>query len=188
MGPLVQTVWYVPYVQRHYDSETYVVLDGYGNADEQSVRRAKTLMLSPMLYRAPKMFCFQMNLTGHLENDVTICEAVADTRMVSSTVNLSLHNSNDVVVVGDDTDVAIMLLYHRSEECGNIIFYQKTTAKRVECRIGTSSVCSYNDLFIFGKGKSTLLNELKSISITMNDATHVKLLMLQNMCWNGAWW
>ena len=119
-----------------------------------------------------------------------ICEANADTKIVSTALNLAMCNSEDVVIVANDTDIAMMLLYHWSKECDNMIFYQEREQKgwnmsSISQKLG--DLREHHLLFVhawsgcntvsttFGKGKATFLNQLKKseklkdISIEMND-------------------
>ena len=58
------------------------------------------------------------------------CDADADTKIVSTALKLAILNEGrDVVFVADDTDIAVMILYHWKEELGDIIFYQERQQK-----------------------------------------------------------
>ena len=93
-----------------------------------------------------------------------------------------------VVVVADDTDIVIMLLYHWKKEMGDLIFFQerlnhgwsmKSAALRLDVErehlfVHAMSGCDTTSA-PFGKGKASFLNlvkkseELKEISDTMSD-------------------
>ena len=52
------------------------------------------------------------------------------TMIVSTALKLAvLDGDKDVMVVANDTDIAIVLLYHWTEEQKNIIFYQERQQK-----------------------------------------------------------
>ena len=121
-----------------------------------------------------------------------ICKSDADTTTVAMTLNEAKSNTqNDVVTVAaDDTDVAMMLLYHWKEQHGNVYFFQEKSNKAWNMKI----ICKRWDFirehifFVhafsgcdtisapFGKGKNNLLslvskNEtLQAVSDTISDA------------------
>ena len=53
------------------------------------------------------------------------CKGDADTKIVSTSIQLAKEKDVLVVVVADDTDIAVMLLYHWNESIQNIYFHQE---------------------------------------------------------------
>ena len=53
------------------------------------------------------------------------CKGDADTMIVSTSLQLAKDKDVPVVVVADDTDVAVMLLYHWNESMQDIYFHQE---------------------------------------------------------------
>ena len=102
-----------------------------------------------------------------------------------------MDEAHDVVGVADDTDIAVMLLYHWREELGDIIFYPERKQKGWSIKQAAKRIVDLREhvLFVhawsgcdtvsapYGKGKPSFLSqvtkneELKDVSITvMNDA------------------
>ena len=127
-----------------------------------------------------------------LEQDgqtVKICTGDADTTIVSTALHEAESNVNTVVTVADDTDIAMLLIYHWQDRYGDVIFFQE----KVNRGWNMKYVCNQWDsirehiLFVhafsgcdttsapFGKGKSSFLsliskNEtLQQISYTMSN-------------------
>ena len=61
--------------------------------------------------------------------NVINCAGEADTAIVETTISQVTAPSDPVVVVTDDTDSAIMLLYYWKESMADIIFYQERLHK-----------------------------------------------------------
>lgn len=98
-------------------------------------------------------------------------------------------SSDPVVVVADDTDIAIMLLYHWKDGMAEIIFYPERLHKGWSMKSIVPNIEKVKEhlLFIhawsgcdtvsapFGKGKTSFFqmceksDELKDISISMSD-------------------
>ena len=57
------------------------------------------------------------------------CKGDADTKIVSTFIQLAKEKDVLVVVVADDTDIAVMLLYHWNESIQNIYFHQEKGEK-----------------------------------------------------------
>ena len=65
-------------------------------------------------------------ISRFLKNDhqnVITCNGDADITIVETAINQATLSSNPVMVVADDTDIAIMLLYHWKDCMVDIIFY-----------------------------------------------------------------
>ena len=82
--------------------------------------------------------------------------------------------------MADDTDIAVMLLYHWKEELGDIIFFQERQQKGSSIKQAAERHCDTVSASC-GKGKPSFLKqvnkneELKDVSITiMNDAWAVQ--------------
>ena len=124
---------YVSYV-RHLYNTTTIVFDGYNNpastktnahARRSSVRCQDIVINeSNVFYSSQEKFLSNENnktsfitlISKYLEEDdqaVIKCDGDADTSIVSAAIRLaSPKTDNPVIVVADDTDIAIMLLYH----------------------------------------------------------------------------
>ena len=131
-------------------------------------------------------------ISRFLKNDhqnVINCNGDADTTIVETAINQATLSSNHVVVVADDTDIAIMLLYHWKDCIVDIIFYPQRLQKGWSVKSITPFLTTIKEhlLFIhawsgcdtvsapFGKGKASFLQlcekseELKDISTSMTD-------------------
>ena len=117
------------------------------------------------------------------------CKGDADTKIVSATLDLAEKHDKDVVVVEDDTDIGVMLIFHWKESNGNIIFYQQRLDKAWYIKKSCKLIKSLRKLVLFvhtfsgcdtisapfGKGKASVWNMLKKsdklreISEIMND-------------------
>ena len=60
----------------------------------------------------------KLTINGH---HVYVCNGDADTKIVSTALDAS--KEKQVMVVADDTDVAVMLIYHWNEELSDIYFH-----------------------------------------------------------------
>ena len=207
---------YISYVRRHYGRATIVkiVFDGYDdpmsiNATEHLRRSSKgssqNIIVKPeneVPYAKERFLSNNHNksqLIGLLKNafvadghTVTVCKGDADAIIVKEALD-SVANGN-VVVVADDTDVAVMLLYHWKENQSDIFLLQETlgkcwsindTSKRIEdikehlLFIHAWSGCDSTSS-VFGKGKPSFLNLvrkselLQCASRTMTDTGFIK--------------
>ena len=130
-------------------------------------------------------------LESKLEQDgqtVKICQG-ADTTIVSTTLEQAEMSEKSVITVADDTDVAMMLLYHWQERHGEIIFFQEKGNKGWKMNDISHECDSFREhiLFIhafsgcdtssapFGRGKNSFLTlvmknkTMQIVSDTMND-------------------
>ena len=200
---------YVNYVRKHYGKAT-VVFYGYEGVSTKSCehkRRAGNGARCPDIeivesnkvqFPQERFLSNESNkdqiiklISTFLRDDsqtVINCTDDADTAIVSTALGYCTGES-PVVVVADDTDIVIMLLYHWRKGMGDPIFFQERSNRGWNMK----SVCPKLDvdkehlLFIhamsgcdttsapFGKGKASFLNlikkseELKEISDTMSD-------------------
>eukprot|EP00794_Sanderia_malayensis_P012470 gene12470-13758_t len=200
---------YVAYIRKHYGKAT-VVFDGYQELSTKSCehkRRAGNgarcpdieIIESNKIHFPQERFLSNEGnkdqiiklISTFLRDDsqtVINCVGDADTKIVSTALDFCT-GRYPVVVVADDTDIVIMLLYHWQSEMGDPIFFQQ----RMNCAWNMKSAALRLDverehfLFIhamsgcdttsapFGKGKSSFLNlvqkseELREISDTMNN-------------------
>ena len=120
---------------------------------------------------------------------VKICKGDADTVIVSTTIEKAELNSTFVVTVADDTDVAMMLIYHWQERHGDIVFFQERENRGWKIKDVCRECDSFREhiLFVhafsgcyttsapFSRGKRSFLtsainNEgMQILSDTMND-------------------
>ena len=116
------------------------------------------------------------------------CEGDTDTKIVSISLQLATDKDVPVAVVADDTDIAVMLLYHWNESMQDIFFHQEKGKKTwsINKALSTIGIMREHLLFVhawsgcdttsstFGKGKSTFMNlvkkcELRSASETISN-------------------
>ena len=200
---------YVSYVRRHYGS-AHVIFDGYKYATTKSnehIRRTadkkcQNIEISAINSVPTTQDRFLSNehnkaqlidlISNSLKNDgqhVTNCNGDANTQIVETAINLSASTSTPIVVVADDIDIIVMLLYHWREEFQEVTFFQERAQKGWSIKTVSPSLKSIREhlLFIhawsgcdtvsapFGKGKVSFLNlvkksdELKDISTEMNN-------------------
>ena len=56
-------------------------------------------------------------------NHQEVINCDADTTIVETAISQAETSSNSVVVVADDTDIAVMLMYHWKDSMADVIFY-----------------------------------------------------------------
>ena len=157
----------MPYVRCHYSTAT-IVFDAYNNP----------LSTKPNAYTRRNPISCQV-----------VVNRDADLTVVSAISLSSPRTYNPMMVVADNTDNAIMLLYHWNGEMSEIIF----NSKKTEAALSIPSACSNLEdkehlLFVhawsvcdtvsatYGKGKTSFVklvnqsNELKDLSISISDA------------------
>ena len=121
--------------------------------------------------------------------NVINCVGDADMKIVSTALDYSTVDGRTIVVVADDTDIAVMLLYHWREEMGDLILFQPCISRGWNMKVVSPKATSAKDYLLFihamsgcdttsapyGKGKINFVNlvnkseMLKNISDTMND-------------------
>ena len=142
---------YMAYVKRYYGKESYIVFDGYDKPSTKSIKHTRRSALNRCpninIVEANTVQCTQDQFLSNERNKaqpilvcikvpakmmaiLLQCDADADTKIVSTALELViLDEGRDVVFVADDTDIAVMILYHWKEELGDIIFYQERQQK-----------------------------------------------------------
>ncbi|KAG1670492.1 Sulfotransferase family cytosolic 2B member 1 [Nymphon striatum] len=190
---------YVNYIRRNYGS-AFIVFDGYDSPESiksnEHLRRAGSKGSTPNIiitednevpYTKERFLSNSHNktqlisfLADHLTLDgqaVHICRGDADTKIVSTALEVA--NDSTTIVVADDTDVAVMLLYHWNENISDVFFLQERGKKCWSIRKAQLEVLDFKEhlLFIhawsgcdstsaiFGKGKSSFLNLVKKSKI-----------------------
>ena len=201
---------YVHYVRQHYKF-CIIVFDGYEGPSTKSnehMRRigggkrcpnVDVIGCNKVPFPQDRFMTNDENKTGlirllgaKLEQDgqiVKICKGDADATIASTTLERAQINDKSVVTVADDTDVAMMLLYHLQQRHADVFFFQEKENRGWKM----NDICHECDafreyiLFVhafsgcdttsapFGRGKSSILtitkkNEtMQTISDTMSD-------------------
>jgi len=198
---------YVSYVRRHY-GQAKIVFDGY--EDQMSIKANEHLRRSSkgssqnvtvnseneVPYAKERFLSNNHNKSqfiGLLQSAfladgqiVKVCKGDADAIIVRQALNSA--ESGNVVVVADDTDVAVMLLYHWKETQFDIFLQSQSKCWSInEASSSIKDIKEHLLLFIhawsgcdststiFGKGKSSFLNlvqkseMMQSSSRTMTD-------------------
>ena len=136
---------YVQYVRKHY-GKCYIVFDGYESASTKSVeqkRRDKSFQKCPdvdmkediivpftqekVLSNTNKVQLIKM-LSQYLKvdgNKVVNCSGDADSTICHTALVLATTGEMEVVLIADETDIFVMLIYHWKSEMKNIIFFQQ---------------------------------------------------------------
>ncbi|KAG1668548.1 Protein FAN [Nymphon striatum] len=190
---------YVNYIRRNYGS-AFIVFDGYDSPESiksnEHLRRAGSKGSTPNIiitennevpYTKERFLSNSHNktqlisfLADHLTLDgqaVHVCRGDADTKIVSTALEVA--NDSTTIVVADDTDVAVMLLYHWNENISDVFFLQERGKKCWSIRKAQLEVLDFKEhlLFIhawsgcdstsaiFGKGKASFLNLVKKSKI-----------------------
>ena len=163
---------YVNYVRKHYRS-CFIVFDGYETATtkasertrRQEGKKAQAVIIdedNEVPYSQVQFLANEGNKTQlirliskFLVHDCQMvyqCKGDADTMIVSTSLQLAKDKDVPVVVVADDTDVAVMLLYHWNESMQakreHLLFVHAWSG----CDTSSST---------FGKGKSTFMNMVR---------------------------
>lgn len=130
---------YAQYISKNYKNPT-IFFDGYEKStkDQEHIRRNSIPQSSfvniqennEVPYTQERYFSLKENkiefiklLTGHLIGkgiDVINCSGDADCKIVEVALNCSKNENGTTLVISDDTDVAIMLLYHWNETMRDI--------------------------------------------------------------------
>jgi hypothetical protein len=186
---------YVNYVHTSFKQPT-VVFDGYATPstkDHEHFRRS-SVPLSHFVairkdlrvpYSKDKYLSLQKNKANFVEflstymstvGIATIrCTGDADTTIVGTAISTARTNLGPTQVIADDTDIAVLLLYHWEETLDDIFVIQDLAQKSWSVKMLQSKIeglkkhllfihaWSGTDTtsFIFGKGKATILKTLK---------------------------
>ena len=136
---------YVQYVRKHY-GKCYIVFDGYESAPTKLIeqkRRGKRFqkcryvdmkedIIVPLTQEKflsntnNKVQLIKM-LSEYLKedgNEVLKCSGDADSTICHTALDLATTGEKEVVLIADDTDIFVMLIYHWKSEMKNIIFFQ----------------------------------------------------------------
>ena len=144
---------YVDYIKRNYGFAP-VVFYGYASSTKTSehLRREQGKITQNVIIKGENLVpyakvCFLSSsnnktelinfLSDHLTDNgqnVYVCKADADTKIVSTALDIA--QNVPVIVVADDTDIAIMLLYHWKQEMCEVRFLQERGKS-----VGTSKHC-----------------------------------------------
>ena len=106
------------------------------------------------------------------------CSGDADTEIVKTAITQSRENLNPVLVVSDDTDIAVLLLYHWQNDMSDIFLLQERTKQWWSIKKSQFGIKEVKEhlLFLhawsgcdscsstFGKGKGHIVKVLKSSS------------------------
>lgn len=74
-------------------------------------------------------------LASRLEQDghyIKICRGDADADIVATSLEQAKDNRGSIVTVEDDTDIAMMLLYHWTENHRKVVFFSRTIKQGLE--------------------------------------------------------
>ena len=194
---------YTNYVTRKYPT-AYVVFDGYSDQpttkDVTHIRRSRTMRNPPVINFTESMPCMLkkdaflanpknkqkfINLLGEKleENRITVRHAPSDADVLIVQTAVEHSANNEIVVIGEDTDLLVLLLYHAELDKENIYFKseQKQTAvkkgkiwdiSKAKRNLG-ENICKLLPVIhafsgcdttsrIFGIGKGTILKKLRS--------------------------
>ena len=122
-------------------------------------------------------------------NEVINCSGDADSTICHTALDLAATGEKSVVLVADDTDIFVMLIYHWKSEMKNIIFYQQKMLRGWNIASLFPKLDKVKDYILFvramtgpdttsapyGKGKKSFLNQilkskiLQSLSMMMQD-------------------
>ena len=122
-------------------------------------------------------------------NEVINCSGDADSTICHTALDLATTGEKEVVLIADDTDIFVMLIYHWKSEMKNIIFYQQKMLRGWNIAYLFPRLDKVKDhiLFVYvmtgcgttsapyGKGKKSFLNRilkskmLQSLSVTVQD-------------------
>ena len=153
---------YVCYMRRNYGSVS-IVFDGYD--DEMSVNSSKHIIRSTLNGSTPNIKISEHNQNLYSKErfvsnpskkkelisllstffkadsqDVFACKGDGDSKIAS--IDLELAKENQVVVVADDTDVAVMLLHQWKEDLKDTFFMSENkcwSIKNAQCKSGDIS-------------------------------------------------
>ena len=186
---------YYRYICNHYNNPE-IIFDGYKKAttkDQEHLRRC-AIPLSSFVSIAPENLIpytqdRYFSLTKNKEEfvkflskyfvdqgvKVTNCSGDADSQIARAAIASATCSTGATAVVADDTDIAVMLLYHYKEEMGDIHLFQPHSNHTWSMKICHRRVVDLKDhlLFthawsgcdttssIFGKGKAFAVKMLR---------------------------
>ena len=135
-------------------------------------------------------------------NELINCSGDADSTICHTALDLATTGEKEVVLIPDDTDIFVMLIYHWKSEMKNIILYQQKMPKGWNIASLFPRLDKVKDHILFvhamtgcdttsapyGKEKKSFLNQilksnmLQSLSVTMQDirTDRVRLARLQS--------
>ena len=166
---------YATYVRKHYN-DAIVVFNGSNNESMKSYeQRRKTgngpqcsnvviVELNKVQFSHAKFLSNEHNkseliklISKFLRDDsqnVIKCVSDADTKIVSTTLDYSTVDGRTIVAVTDDTDIAVMLLYHCREEMKDLILFQPCISTGWNMKVVSPKVTSVKDYLLFVDGMS----------------------------------
>ena len=95
---------------------------------------------------------FIVLVSEYLRNDhreVINCEGEADTTIVETAISKAATSPNSVVVVADDTDIAVMLMYHWKYSITDVIFYLERSQQGWSMELVTPTVAEIKEHLLF---------------------------------------
>ena len=186
---------YVSYVRKNYGN-CFIVFDGYEsatsiNSNEHSRRMATNGSSRDITIREDNEVPYSRErflanthnktqlisfISDNLTEDgqrVYVCKGDADTKIVSTALDIA--KNSPAIVVADDTDVAVMLLYHWNEELFEVFFLQERGKKCWSIKESQLEVADIKEHLLFvhawtgcdstsailGKGKPSFVNFIK---------------------------
>ena len=205
---------YISYIEKNYKN-SIIIFDGYklcSIKDHEHTRRYSVPLSSfvgidkefEIPYTQDHYFSLKENKVEFvrfissclIKSGIKVinCDADADSKIVSVAINEASTFSSPVLVVADDTDVAVMLLYHWKQEYNDIYFFQQRTNQVWSIMKSNSEFKDIKGhlLFIhafsgcdttssmFGKGKSNIVKILrKSLPLQQASTTISNILSCQ---------
>ena len=197
---------YVQYERKHY-GKCYIVFDGYESASTKSVeqkRRGKRFQKCPDVdvkediivpFTQEKFLSNTSNkvqmikmLSQYLKddgNEVINCSGDADSTICHTALDLATTGEKEVVLITDDTDIFVMLIYHWKSEMKKYILPTKNAQGLEYCILipkarqdkRSHSFCSRDDrmrhnISTLWKGEQKLFEpnfEIKDVTVFVND-------------------
>ena len=95
---------------------------------------------------------FIVLVSEYLRNDhqeVINCEGDADTTIVETAINQTATSSNSAVVVANDTDIAVMLMYYWKDNMVDVIFYLEQLQQGWSMKSVTPTVAEIEEQLLF---------------------------------------
>ena len=98
------------------------------NATRSLIHKTNSFQINPRKHNLSDLYPTNFNRMGKLLWAVTVnfnvnCKTDTDTKIVSTAWDLAEKHGKDVVVITDDTKIAVKLIFHLKESNDNIIFY-----------------------------------------------------------------